>query len=152
MRYDRRLPRVLHALLHLQQHEGPLTSELLGNMLGANPAFVRRTMAGLRERGWVSATRGQGGGWRLEVPLQSITLLELYEALGSPNLFALAPAGEGSSCLFEQAANVAVDRALSAAEDTFRTSLASITVADLAEDFEERLAAAGHGPWPRNGC
>lgn len=147
MRYDRRLPRVLHVLLHLEGMEEPATSKVLGMMLNTDPAFVRRTMAGLRDRGWVSSSRGQGGGWRLEVPLSSITLLALYEALGSPPLFALATSEDAPRCLMEQAANAAVDQALVAAEATFRRSIEGVTVADLADDFAVRLEKSGYPAW-----
>jgi len=147
LRYDRRLPRVLHLLLHLEGMDAPAPSKLLGQMLRTDPALVRRTMAGLRERGWVTATRGHGGGWSLATPLAEITLLELYEALGSPPLFALGHADDAPRCLMEQAANAAVDEALTAAEEVFRASLAGVTVAELAVDFEERLRAGGHDRW-----
>jgi DNA-binding IscR family transcriptional regulator len=147
MRYDSRLPRVLHVLLHLRGMDRPATSALIGQMLHTDAAFVRRTMAGLRDRGWVSAARGHGGGWELATPLSEISLLDLYEALGSPPLFALGQAEDAPRCLMERAANSAVDRALSAAEATFRASLAGVTVADLATDFEARLRESGHPAW-----
>lgn len=147
MRYDSRLPRVLHVLLHLRGMQAPATSRQIGAMLNTDAAFVRRTMAGLRDRGWVSSTRGQHGGWRLTASLSDITLLELYEALGSPTLFALAQSQDTPRCLMEQAANAAVDEALGAAESVFREALAAVTVADLAEDFEGRLEASGHPAW-----
>lgn len=147
MRYDRRLPRVLHVLLHLEGMDGPATSELIGTMLNTDAAFVRRTMAGLRDRGWVTSSRGRGGGWRLAVPLSEISLLELYEALGSPGLFALAQSEDAPRCLMEQAANAAVDRALLAAESEFRRSLENVTVAHLAQDFGTRLQASGQPAW-----
>ena len=147
MRYDRRLPRVLHVLLHLDGMEEPITSAVIATMLNTDPGFVRRTMAGLRDRGWVTSSRGQGGGWRLVVPLESMTLLELYEALGSPELFALSGSEDAPQCLMERAANAAVDRALLAAEATFREQLAGVTVADLADDFAVRLEASGYAAW-----
>lgn len=113
-------------------------------MRNTDPAFVRRTVAGLRERGWVSSSRRQGGGWRLPIPLSEINLLERYEALGSPRLLALARSEGAPRCLMEQAANAAVDAALAAAEASFRRSLAGATVAELAHDLEQRLEASGH--------
>ncbi|MBX2798640.1 MAG: Rrf2 family transcriptional regulator [Myxococcales bacterium] len=147
MRYDRRLPRVLHVLLHLQGMDSPATSKLIGTMLNTDAAFVRRTMAGLRERGWVTSSRGHGGGWSLAVDLAEISLLDLYEALGSPGLFALGQSEDAPRCLMEQSANAAVDQALSSAEASFRASLAGVTVADLATDFEARLKASGREAW-----
>ena len=143
MRYDRRLPRVLHVLLHMQDAEQPMTSAQIGQFLHTNSSFVRRTMAGLRECGWVTSSRGQGGGWTLATSLDEISLLELYDALGSPSLFAIATSEDTPRCLLEQAANSAVDRALAAAEETFRAALSEVAVADLAADFEVKLQELG---------
>ena len=57
MRQDNRMPRVLHALLHLDQMTEPATSDLLARMLNTNAAVVRRTMAGLRDQGFVTSTK-----------------------------------------------------------------------------------------------
>ena len=140
MRYDSRVPRVLHVLLHLDQMEEPATSELIGRMLNTNAAVVRRTMAGLRDRGYVTSTKGHGGGWTLARPLSEITLKGLYEALGSPALFALGEADDAPYCLMEQAANAAIGRAFQQAATRFSEVLEEVTMADLAQDFAERLA------------
>jgi len=99
MRQDRRLSRVLHALLHLDKMDAPATSNLIAQMLQTNPAVVRRTMSGLREAGIVTSTKGHGGGWALAQNLDKITLLEVYHALGSPPLFAMGGDDAETSCL-----------------------------------------------------
>ena len=76
MRNDTRLSRMLHVLIHMARHEGPATSEAIGQMLGTNPVVVRRTMALLKNEGYVSSEKGHRGGWRLAKPLADITLLE----------------------------------------------------------------------------
>lgn len=141
MRYDSRLPRVLHALLHLEKMEEPATSEEIGQMLNTNAAVVRRTMAGLREQGYVRSTKGHRGGWTLAKPLSEITLLGIYEALGSPTLFAVGQSEDAPACLMEQAANAATGQALEQAAARFSESLAAITMADLAKDFAKRLSS-----------
>ena len=151
MRPDSRLARVLHVLLHLEEMDAPATSAAIGEMLNTNAAVVRRTMAGLREHGYVRSAKGHGGGWVLARPLSEITLLGLYEALGSPVLFAVGRADDAPKCLMEQAANAATGRALDRAADTFAQALAGVTMADLAADFAVRLAAAkatGRGTTP----
>ena len=97
-------------------------------------------MAGLRDKGYVTSTKGHGGGWTLARPLSEITLKGLYEALGSPALFALGEADDAPACLMEQAANAAIGRALQQAAARFTEVLEGVTMADLAEDFSERLA------------
>lgn len=139
MRYDSRLPRVLHVLLHLEERSEPATSEEIGRMLNTNAAVVRRTMAGLREQGYVQSAKGHRGGWTLARPLSEMTLLGIYEALGSPKLFALGKSEDAPACLMEQAANAATEEALEKAAACFSDSLAAITMSDLADDFAARL-------------
>ncbi|CAM3484311.1 MAG: Rrf2 family transcriptional regulator [Thalassospira sp.] len=143
MRQDNRLPRVLHALLHLNEMTNPATSDQLAGMLNTNAAVVRRTMSGLREQGLVTSMKGHGGGWFLAKPLSEITLADVYEALGAPRLFALGCGDDTSSCLMEQAANSATAKALQAASDTFIASLSTVTMADIAKDFEAKMLELG---------
>lgn len=138
MRQDRRLSRVLHALLHLDKMNDPATSELIAQMLQTNPAVVRRTMSGLRDAGIVTSTKGHGGGWSLMMPLDEITLLGVYEALGSPPLFAMGSDDEETSCLLAKSANAATSDALAVAKQQFEQSLRNVTVAQLAEGFDEK--------------
>ena len=131
---DSRLPRVLHTLLHLDEAEAPLTSEMIGKMLGTNPSLVRRTMAGLRKAGMVESIKGHGGGWILAKSLDQMTLAEVYEALGTPTLFALGVSGDRPDCLLERAANVATVNALDKARESFLSELKAVTVADLIDE------------------
>ena len=141
MRTDSRLPRVLHVLLHLEQIEDPATSDMIGQMLGMNASLVRRTMAGLRDAGFVSSTKGHGGGWYLATPLSQITMAQVYDALGAPTLFAVGQSNDAPSCLLERAANAATEGALDAARVAFAEALAKTTVADLAEGCRESIRA-----------
>lgn len=132
MRTDNRLSRVLHALLHLDGMDRPATSDDMGHMLNTNPAVVRRIMGGLRDAGFVTSVKGHGGGWTLTRALSQITLLQVYDALGEPTLFALGPSEDAPSCLLERAANEALGDALQNAQALFRAELSAVTVADLA--------------------
>src|SRR4028118_1044270 len=51
MKRDSRLSSVLHVLLHMAEHDGLMTSEVLARCLGTNPVVVRRTMGLPREAG-----------------------------------------------------------------------------------------------------
>ena len=138
MRHDSRLSRVLHALIHIDGHEGRATSETIGHMLGTNAVVVRRTMAGLRDAGYVCSDKGPGGGWTLLCPLAEITLFDVYIALGAPPVFALGLADDQPECLVEQAVNAAVGDALGKAADALMTGLKAVNLADVAHDFERR--------------
>lgn len=142
MRGDSRLSRMLHVLIHMDRHEGPVTSELIARMLNTNPVVVRRTMAGLREQGYVTSEKGHGGGWLLARPLDQITLRDVYDALGRPTVFALGVAQDHPDCLVEQAVNDAVSEALAEAEARLLARLGEITIGALARDFERRRSGA----------
>src|SRR5690606_31097616 len=88
MRNDSRLSRMLHVLLHMARHDGPMKSETIGTMLGTNPVVVRRTLAGLRDAGYVRSEKGHGGGWGIACDLERVSLLDVYRAVGGPRLFA----------------------------------------------------------------
>jgi len=143
MRPDSRLSRMLHVLIHLAEADGRATSDEIAAMLGTNPVVVRRTMAGLRDHGYVQSEKGHGGGWSLATPLADIRLLDIHEALGSPALFAFGLANDDPDCLVEKAVNAHLTGAMADAEALLRARLAAVTLADIAADFQKRLAAGG---------
>ena len=142
MKRDSRLSSVLHALLHMAEQEGPVTSEVLARCLGTNPVVVRRTMAYLREAGIVTSDRGHAGGWRIHADLGTVTLRQLHEALGEPAMFAMGNRNEAPECLVEQSVNAALEGSFAEAEALLLRRFSEITLADLAADFARRHAAA----------
>jgi len=145
MKRDSRLSNILHALLHMAEHEQrcgrPMTSDMLATCLSTNPVVVRRTMAGLREQGLVVSEKGHGGGWRLARPLEAVTLGQVHAALGEPGLLPETPPVEAEGCLIEAAVNDALSDTYAAARALLAARLDSITLADLAAEFSRRLAA-----------
>ncbi len=143
MSRDSRLSGVLHVLLHMAEHDGPITSEMLAKAMLTNPVVVRRAMAGLRKRGYVRSEKGHGGGWTLTCDLSKLTLRDVYDALGAPSLLAIGNRTESPDCLVEQAVNAALGRAFDAAEAILLAGLSSVTLAQLSADFHDRLTAHG---------
>jgi DNA-binding IscR family transcriptional regulator len=141
MSRDTRLSDVLHVLLHMDQLEGPLTSEVLARSMGTNPAVFRRTMAGLREAGFVKSEKGHGGGWRLARPLREITLLAVYEALSRPNLFAIGNRSRHPDCLIEKSVNEVMAETMAAAEALFTTRFSEISLDQLISDVPKLTLA-----------
>lgn len=144
MRPDSRLSRMLHVLLHMARTPAPLTSEMIATMLRTNPVVVRRTMAGLRQAGYVRSERGPGGGWSLACDPESVTLLDVHRAVGGPTLFAIGNESDNPRCLVEQSVNAALAESLRAAEAMLLNRLQAVTLAALAEDFDARWAACVH--------
>ena len=140
MKADSRLSVTLHVLLHMAERDTPMTSAELAAHMGTNPVVVRRTMAGLRERGFVRSEKGHGGGWEIACDLDKVTLKDVYDALGAPQLLAIGLNLEHPECLVEQAVNHALTSAFRDAEALLITRLADVTLAELADEFRVRAA------------
>ena len=143
MKPDSRLSGVLHCLLHMAELGQPATSEWLARAMQTNPVVIRRLMAGLRDAGFVASAKGHGGGWVLCCPLERITLRDIHEAVGAPELLAVGHREESPGCLVEQAVNAALEQAYRDAEAVLLARLGSVTLAALAREFHLRLAAGG---------
>lgn len=143
MKRDSRLSDVLHVLLHMAEYDGPVTSETLARAMDTNPVVVRRVMAGLRERGFVRSEKGHGGGWTLNHPLTDISLHDVYEAIGTPTLFAIGTRRDSPHCLVEQAVNQSLGHTLADAEAMVLGQFARVTLAALHAEFHARLQRRG---------
>lgn len=148
MKRDSRLSGVLHVLLHMAEHEGPMTSETLAKAMQTNPVVIRRVMAGLREAGYVRSEKGHGGGWTLACDLGAVTLRDIYKALGHPSLLAMGNRTEAPGCLVEQAVNAALSDAFRDAEALLLARFETVTLAALSADFHARLKQ--RGPLPKD--
>ena len=140
MRKDSRLSRMLHVLLHMARDREPITSDAIAKMLGTNPVVVRRTLAGLREAGYVRSEKGHGGGWVISCDLTKVSLLDIHNAVGGPRLFAIGNENSDPACLVEQAVNGALEEALDAVESLLMARLGAVSLAELGDDFEKRYA------------
>ena len=129
---------MLHVLLHMDVHAGRATSDAIAQMLSTNPVVVRRTMAGLRDAGYVQSEKGHGGGWVLARPLAEITLLDIHRALGSPSVFAIGISSDHAECLVERAVNVELGDALREAEALLLERFDRVTLADLARSTQQK--------------
>lgn len=141
MRSDSRLSRMLHVLLHLARRDDPMTSEAIGRMLGTNPVVVRRTMAGLRDAGYVRSEKGHGGGWAIAADLERVSLLDIHRAVGGPRVFAIGNEHPNPDCAVEKVVNEALEDALRDAEALLVARLGAVSLAELARGFDEHCAA-----------
>src|SRR3546814_173141 len=142
---DSRLSRMLHVLLHMARHDQPFTSEQIAKMLATNPALVRRTMAGLRNAGYVRSENGRGGGWRISCDLKTTTLDHVYKAVGEPRLLSIAAGFEGTQCAVERSVINSLGQTFQDAERLIRSRFACVTLSDLLEDFDSLCREGGWG-------
>lgn len=134
---------MLHVLLHMAREDHLITSEQLAAMLGTNAAVVRRTMAGLRKAGYVQSEKGAGGGWRIACDLERVSLLDIHHAVGGPRIFAIGTDRQHPDCAVERVVNDALAGALQQAEALLIERLGSITLAELASEFDAIARSRG---------
>ncbi|HEU0299104.1 MAG TPA: Rrf2 family transcriptional regulator [Longimicrobium sp.] len=133
MKRSNRFSVALHVLVHLAERSGePATSEQLAACVRTNPVVVRRTLAGLREAGLVASAAGHGGGWTLARDAESVTLADVYAALGERMLFAIDLSGGNPECRVQRAVSGTLDDFLHDAEALLAARLSRLTVADVA--------------------
>jgi len=128
---DSRLSVALHVLLHMSEMRSAVTSEALGSMMSTNPVVIRRTLGGLRDSGIVAAEKGHGGGWTLARDLRSVTLADVYDALGTMTPFGIGVRDPQTTCPIEKGVNRALVGALREAEVLLMTRLRSVAVTDI---------------------
>lgn len=143
MKRDSRLSDMLHVLLHMSEHSGPSTSEVLAKAMRTNPVVIRRVLAGLRERGLVRSEKGHRGGWSLARELSRITLRDVYDAIGSPSVIALGHRSEQPQCLVEKAVGTVLNGAFREAEALLLARFDDVTLASLQAAFLKQRAAGG---------
>lgn len=131
MPQDNRLARLLHVVLHMHLLGGATTSATLAQMLHTNPVVVRRTMAALRDAGYVISYGGRGGGWCLTDKFAKLTVADIYSALDSSGVFSFGLADDNPSCPVEGASNRFLLEAMSCAEQVLREQFASKKLTDL---------------------
>lgn len=134
MRRDSRLSGVLHVLLHMAGRDAPTTSETLAKVMVTNPVVIRRVMAGLRDKGYVRSEKGHGGGWTLACDLAQVTLRDIYDALGQPELLAIGNRTDEPGCLVEQSVNAVLGETIAEAEALVLRRLGEVSLAALSAD------------------
>jgi DNA-binding IscR family transcriptional regulator len=139
VRRNSQLSGVLHVLLHMAELSSSVTSEALARTMNTNPVVVRRIMAGLRDKGYVQSEKGHGGGWRIACNLSTLTLRDIYFALGRPALFAIGNRTETPGCPVEKAVNAALNPLFQQVEDLLISRLGEVTLAMLSAHFRKHM-------------
>lgn len=127
----------------MAEQAGPQTSDTLARAMGTNPVVIRRIMSGLRERGFVRSEKGHGGGWTIACDFEAVTLRDIYNALGRPEILAMGNRTDAPGCLVEQAVNAALGQAFDDAQSLLLRRFGEVTLAHLSADFHARLSERG---------
>jgi DNA-binding IscR family transcriptional regulator len=133
MKTNNRLSATIHALVNLANRREPTSTDALAASLEVNPVVLRQTLGGLRDAGLVRAEPGNTM-WSLGRDAASITVGDIYVALGEPSLFVLRNRSDNPECLVERAVNEALSGAFEDAQRRLIERLGSVSLASLSED------------------
>jgi len=92
--------------------------------------FLVQILGTLKSTGWVKAIRGSQGGYQLIVQPDSITLLDIAEAIGCPD--SIAPATED-----EPSAQQALKKHWRAADEQSRIQLSRVRLGDVIRSVQQ---------------
>ena len=95
----------LHAAALLAGNQGsPLSNRSMADCLGASGAHLSKVMRGLVLAGLVKSSRGPQGGFQLARPMETICMLEVFEAieghLETRKCLLLTPLCNEEHCIF----------------------------------------------------
>ena len=138
MSANSRLTVAAHALSWIgnfqRQGNEVATSEQIAISASTNPVVIRRLLGDLREAGLVESRRGAGAGWSLSRELQSITLLDVYDAVEPGPLFAMHRAAPSQVCVVGHGIQPALRGIYAGIEETLRAELARVSMEDVLRD------------------
>lgn len=148
----------VHCCVVLSQADGPVPTARLAELHGVSRTYLAKHLQQLSRAGLVRSTEGRDGGYLLTKDAAEVSLLEVVQAVEGPEPafrcteirqngpLAARPAACRSAC--------GVARAMAAAEHAWRSSLAGVSVADLAAGVVEdngRQAFVGLRDWLARG-
>lgn len=99
----------------------------LARAVGSSQGFIAQTMTPLVHSGWVGSDPGPSGGYRLQTPLDQLSLLAVIEAIEGPTVTGQCVL-RGGPCPTEE--NCALHEAWVLARQALLERLQSTTVAE----------------------
>ncbi|GGR57798.1 Rrf2 family protein [Nocardioides luteus] len=107
------------------------TSERIATSVNTNAVVIRRTLGQLKTAGLVEGSRGRSGGWQLARDAATITLLDVYRAVGEGEIFALPSAPPDPECYVGYGIHDVLTKTYRDAQRALCEELEKVTVADV---------------------
>jgi Rrf2 family protein len=114
-----------------------LTSTELAASINTCPSFVRRILSKLSKAGLVRTSRGKSGTCLLARPAEGITLLDIYQAVDAPKVFAVHSYPAQSLCPVSCGFKHMIERVLEKSQISFEETLTKTSLADIIEDIKK---------------
>ena len=143
MQISSRFTVALHILTAIDQFSGDykVTSDFLAGSIGTNPVIIRRLLGCLKDAGLITVPRGTGG-CALARPLQEITFLDVYRAVGAVEEQQLFHFHENPNpeCPVGRNIHALLGDKLEQVQKAMEDKMAQYTAADLRAELQAILA------------
>ncbi len=115
-----------------------VTSGRLAQSVNTSPSFVRRTLAKLSKAGLVETATGKAGACWLAKDAKHISLLDIYQAVDAPKVFAIHHYSEQKACFVSCHIKTALEKALAKTQKATEARLAEINLAQIVSDVKKK--------------
>ena len=118
-----------------------VTSEFLASSIQVNPVVIRKLLLQLKSAGLIEVKRGTGGT-KIVKPLEEITFLDVYRAVGcvEENTLFHFHENPNPACPVGRNIHGVLDERLVKVQKAMERELASMTLADVKHDMEKLFA------------
>ena len=137
---DTKFSVAVHVLILISESPTPINSEQMAESVGTTPSYIRKILALLKKAEIVDGHRGISG-YRLTVPPEQLTLLQIYRAvMEEPKLHLLdIHQNPNDRCVVGHHIKPVLIDMFADTEDAFARSLAGKTLADCIADMRKRI-------------
>lgn len=118
-----------------------ITSDFMAKSINVNPVIIRNILSNLKEAKIIDVKRGTGGASIIK-PLEEITLLDVYRAIGcmeENNLFHF-PKNPNKECPVGRNIHGILDESLHQTQRVMEAELGKFTVLDMTNNLAKLLA------------
>lgn len=130
----------IFACIDVFKNDYKVTSDFLAGSTNVNPVIVRKILGQLKSAGLVEVARGSGGA-SIPRPLNEISLLDIYNAVGcieNGELFHFHE-NPNTDCPVGKNIHVVLDDKLMRVQKAMETELSSITLEDIIRDTRKLI-------------
>lgn len=128
----------IHILVGIGTADHEMTSAYLANSLNAYPSFVRRILSKLSKANLVRTTTGKTGCCSLARSPKEITLLDIYEAVEAPKVFAIHSYPVQKGCDVSCGIKPCMEKVLEKTQKSMEDTLKKTSLADVIKDLKKQ--------------
>lgn len=123
----------VHSLVYLAYlPDNMASSDMIAENVGTHSARIRKVMSGLRKGGFVDTREGSGGGYRLTIDPDSVTLADIYRVMAQGSLIPSWCSGNpGMKCVVGSNMNQVMFGIFCQAEKQLEDHFSGITISDV---------------------